>query len=79
MKAGDFPGLTLTFGLASPLSWILDPEVLSREGGLGGQGEENAQQAAGVRRGFPQQREGESQGGEAIGSWKFGRSFCSWV
>lgn len=42
----------MTFGLDSPLSWTLDAEVMSREGGLGGQGEENAQQAAGVRRGF---------------------------
>lgn len=42
----------MTFGLDSPLSWTLDTEVMSREGGLGGQGEEGAQQAAGVRRGF---------------------------
>lgn len=40
------------FGLDSPLSGTLDTEVLSSEEGLGRHGEEAAQQAAGVRRGF---------------------------
>lgn len=54
VRAGDFPGLTLTVGLDSPLSWLLEPEATRSEAGWGSGGHGGA----GVRGGFAGGRAG---------------------